>query len=306
MQNENEIPVVLIAGPTASGKSALAASLARAFDGVIVNADAMQVYAPLRVLTARPSAAEEEQLPHRLYGHVAASEAYSVARWLQDAGALLASDRMPIFVGGTGLYFRAMEKGIAEIPEPDPKVRAYYRGKKAWALYEELERRAPAEAARLLPTDSQRLSRALEVLESSGHPLGYYYEQAAGQALLNGRRVIRIYLEPERELLYSRINARFSQMLKAGALEEVAALVAQGLSAELPVMRAIGVPELAAFLAGTSPIEAAERLAAQNTRHYAKRQMTWARSNMIAWEFKIAQFSEKEQAEIFAFIRKKG
>jgi tRNA dimethylallyltransferase len=306
MQNENEIPVVLIAGPTASGKSALALALAREFNGVIVNADAMQVYAPLRVLTARPSVEDEAQAPHRLYGHVAGSEAYSVGRWLKDAETQLASDQMPIFVGGTGLYFRGLEKGIAEIPEPDPKVRAYYRNKRAWALHEELERRAPEEAARLLPTDSQRLARALEVLESSGHPLGYYYEKAQGEALLNGRRVIRIYLEPERELLYSRINARFSQMLKAGALEEVSALVAQGLDAELPVMKAIGVPELAAFLAVNSPIEEAERLSAQNTRHYAKRQMTWARSNMIAWEFQFAQFSEKEQAEIFAFIRKKG
>ena len=306
MQNENEIPVVLIAGPTASGKSALATALAREFDGVIVNADAMQVYEPLRVLTARPSVEDEAQAPHRLYGHVAGAEAYSVGRYLKDAAVELSGDRMPIFVGGTGLYFRSMEKGIAEIPEPDPKVRAYYRNKRAWALHEELERRALEEAARLLPTDSQRLARALEVLESSGHPLGYYYEKAQGEALLNGRRVIRIYLEPERELLYSRINARFSQMLKAGALDEVSALLAQGLDAELPVMKAIGVPELAAFLAGNTSIEEAERLSAQNTRHYAKRQMTWARSNMIAWEFQIAQFSEKERAKIFAFIRKKG
>ncbi|MDP4823794.1 MAG: tRNA (adenosine(37)-N6)-dimethylallyltransferase MiaA [Aestuariivirgaceae bacterium] len=294
---------MLIAGPTASGKSALALALAREFNGVIVNADAMQVYEPLRVLTARPSVEDEAQAPHRLYGHVAA---YSVGRYLKDAAVELASDKMPIFVGGTGLYFRSMEKGIAEIPEPDPQVRAYYRNKRAWALHEELERRAPEEAARLLPTDSQRLARALEVLESSGHTLGHYYEQAQGEALLNGRRVTRIYLEPERELLYSRINARFSQMLKAGALEEVVGLMNRGLDAELPVMKAIGVPELAAYAAGSTSIEEAERLSTQNTRHYAKRQMTWARSNMIAWEFRIEQFSEKERAEIFAFIRGGG
>lgn len=305
MRREDD-PVVLIAGPTASGKSALAAEIAREFSGTIINADAMQVYAGLSVITARPSEAEMAGLPHRLYGHVPPREAHSVARWLKEAEAEMAKSGLPILIGGTGLYFMALEQGLAQIPEPDPAIRAHYRAMDAASLHAELQGRAPDEAARLRPSDTQRLSRALEVLQSTGRSLGDWQREAAGSAPLKGRRVIRIYLEPERERLYGRINARFRQMLEMGAMAEVEALLALKLDPALPVMKAIGVPELAGVLAGSLSLEAAEASAQQATRHYAKRQMTWARRNMMSWEFRIAQFSESERAEIFTFIRKKG
>lgn len=306
MQREVK-PVVLIAGPTASGKSALALEIARAFGGTVINADSMQVYGGLRILTARPSEDEERLVPHQLYGHVQPSEAYSVARWLKDAREVLAhTEGLPIFVGGTGLYFLAAQQGIAEVPEPDPAIRSHYRSMAAEALHEELSVRAPAEAARLRPSDRQRLSRALEVLESTGRPLGDFHAQAQAGALFHGMRMIRIYLEPERSQLYTNINSRFAKMLAAGALAEVAGLARLGLALELPAMKAHGVPELLAQLSGQLSPQEAETRACLNTRHYAKRQMTWARRNMISWEFHIAQFSEKERADIFAFIRKKG
>lgn len=299
--------IVLIAGPTASGKSALALDLAREFGGLVVNADAMQVYSGLRVLTARPGDEDIAQAPHALYGHVPPSQAYSVAGWLRDMRALLAREARPlVIVGGTGLYFMAAEQGLADVPEPDPAVRSHYRAMDAASLYAELQARAPEEAARLRPGDTQRLSRALEVLESTGRTLSDFQREAGAQALLQGRRVVRIYLEPPREALYARINARFSAMLAQGAMGEAEALLALGLAPELPAMKAIGLPELSRVIAGQWGLDAAERAAKQATRHYAKRQMTWARRNMISWEFRITQYSESERGEIFAFIRKRG
>ena len=303
----DEKPIVLIAGPTASGKSALGLAIAREFGGVVVNADAMQVYDHLRILTARPSEQDMQAIEHALYGHIAPSQAYSVASWVKDMRQFLAHEsRMPVIVGGTGLYFMAAEQGLADVPEPAADIRSHYRAMTADGLYQELLARAPDEAQRLRPSDQQRLSRALEVLESTGKSLGSFQRAAHENALLKGRCVIRIYLEPERETLYQRINMRFSQMLAEGGLEEARSLLAMGLAGQLPAMKAIGVPELAAYFAGNISLEAAEVAAQQATRHYAKRQMTWARRNMISWEFHIAQFSESILQEIFAFIRKKG
>ena len=306
MQFEDQ-PVVLIAGPTASGKSALALAIAHEFAGQVINADAMQVYDVLQVLSARPSVPDMQGLPHVLYGHVPPAEAYSVAGWVKDIRKILAQQGpMPVIVGGTGLYFMAAEQGLAEVPEPDPAIRAHYRQRSAESLYEELLKRDAAEAERLRPSDTQRLSRALEVLESTGRSLGDFQREAHAHALLKGRRVIRIYLEPPRDQLYSRINMRFSQMLTQGGMEEAQELLKLGLDPQLPAMKAIGVPELASYFAGNMRLEEVENAAQQATRHYAKRQMTWARRNMIAWEFHIAQFSESISREIFAFIRNKG
>jgi len=281
--------VVLIAGPTASGKSALALRLAERLGGVIVNADSMQVYRDLRMITARPTAAEEARVPHRLYGHVDAAVNYSVGHYVADAAAALAAarrdGRAAIVVGGTGLYFKALTAGLAAVPPIPPDIRADVRARLvrhgAPALHAELARRDPAAAARLSPNDRTRVSRALEVVEATGRPLADWHSD--GLPPLVGRSAARLFIAPDRATLYARIDARFDTMIAAGALDEARALAARGLDPLLPAMKAHGIPWLIRHLAGEITLDEAARQAKLDTRHYAKRQFTWFRHQLGNW-----------------------
>ena len=283
---------LLIAGPTASGKSAVALALATKFGATIVNADSMQVYRDLRVLTARPSAIEETQAPHELFGCVDGGVNFSAGRWLVDAettaSRVFARGEPVIFVGGTGLYFRALTQGFSEIPAVPEEVRARVRADAepfdSAQLHAQLAARDAATAARLRPTDRQRILRALEVLTTTGRPLASFHG-ARGAPLLERDQWAALFLAPDREALNRAIDQRFDAMLKAGALEEVAALAARGLDPALPVMRAHGVPHLIAQLKGDLSAEEAASRSALDTRRYAKRQFTWARHQMadFAW-----------------------
>lgn len=271
-------PALLIAGPTASGKSALALKLARERDGVIINADALQVYRELRILSARPTDEELHEAPHRLYGHVSGLDSYSVAHWLADARreieAAWTAGKLPIIVGGTGLYFMALERGLAEVPPISPDIREKWRSFEG-DLHGELLRRDRAGAKALKPNDRQRLSRALEVIEGTGYPLSHWQAAAQAQAFLRDAAVERHLVDVPREELYNRAEHRFDQMMAAGALEEVRPLIKYG--SVLPMMRAIGVPELTRHLRGEIPLQEAVVLAKTATRHYIKRQLTWWR-----------------------------
>ncbi len=278
---------ILITGPTASGKSALAVRLAAAHGGVVVNADSMQVYDTLNVLTARPQPEDMGGIEHRLYGHVPAASAYSTGDWLREAADVVAELRwrkkLPVFVGGTGLYFRALTGGLSDMPAiPDDvreRMRARLAAEGAEALHRELAGRDPDVAARLMPGDGQRIVRALEVLETTGRSISAF-QATAGQALIDPGRAEKIVVLPDRAVLAARIDRRFAEMLESGAVEEVRALLALDLSPAMPAMKAIGVPQIAAMLAGgMSKAEVVERGAAA-TRQYAKRQMTWFRNQL--------------------------
>ncbi len=281
------IGALLIAGPTASDKSAVALALAKRFGATIVNADSMQVYRDLRVLTARPSEAEEREAPHRLFGAIDGAENFSVGRWLARAKDILAENgrrSAPIlFVGGTGLYFRALTLGLSDIPHvPEPvraTVRAQAEGLETQILHARLAERDPLTAARLRPSDRQRVLRALEVVAATGRPLVEFQGAREAPALPAGEWA-GLFLAPEREALNARIAARFAAMLREGALEEAAALMRRALDPTLPVMRAHGVPHLIAHLRGELSLDEAAELAVRDTRRYAKRQFTWARHQM--------------------------
>jgi len=280
---------VLIAGPTASGKSALAMALAERTGGTIVNADSMQVYGDLRIITARPTPAEEARVPHRLYGHVDAAVNFSVGQYLADARATLdevrRSGRLAIFVGGTGLYFKALTAGLAAVPPIPPDIRDSVRARLAQhgapALHAELQTRDPAAAARLSPNDRTRVSRALEVVAATGRPLADWH--AEGLPALIGPDAPRAFIAPERAALYARIDARFSAMVAAGTLDEVRQLAARKLDPLLPAMKAHGVPWLIRHLAGEITLDEAAYRARLDTRHYAKRQFTWFRHQLGDW-----------------------
>lgn len=283
--------IVLIAGPTASGKSALALALAERLGSVIVNADSMQVYSELRVLTARPTAEEEAHAPHRLFGSVSGATAFSSGQWLAAATGeiadALAAGRPAIVVGGTGLYFKALLQGLAPVPEIPAEVRARWRGAAAQRapaeLHEMLRLRDPETAARLRPTDPQRIIRALEVFETTGRPLAELQSEVGGPALPALSVATRIALVPDRGWLTERIARRARQMLTEGGIEEAKSLIALGLPAERPVMKAIGVAEIGTLLAGQALIEDVEAAIVRSTRHYAKRQATWIRGQMRDW-----------------------
>jgi len=278
---------ILIAGPTASGKSALALELARKADGVVINADSMQVYDALHVLTARPSFEEMDGVPHFLYGHVAASQKYSVGAWCQDVRAILTDPSMEartvICVGGTGLYFRALTDGLSAMPDIPNAIRDHWREALkqtgAEALHAELKSRDPKSADILNANDSQRIVRALEVFEASGQSIRDFQDKS-GTALIDTVKAHKIVLTPDRAKLKARINQRFEKMMETGAVEEVRGLLSMGLSPDLPAMKAIGVREISALLSGAmSRAQAVER-ASIATRQYAKRQMTWFRNQL--------------------------
>jgi len=283
---------VLIAGPTASGKSALALAMAEVAGGVVINTDSMQVYRDLRVITARPTPAEEARVPHRLYGHVDAAVNFSAGSWVSDAAAALsearAQNRLPIFTGGSGLYFKALTRGLSAVP-PIPVgirdgVRARLERNGVEALHAELERRDPAAAERLKPRDRTRIARALEVVEATGRSLTDWHRDGLPPLLPPGT-FSALFLAPEREQLYARIDARFEAMLAAGALQEVASLGARRLDPLLPAMKAHGVPALLAHLNGEMTLEAAAEIGRADTRHYAKRQFTWFRHQLPEFEW---------------------
>jgi tRNA dimethylallyltransferase len=283
---------ILIAGPTASGKSAAALALAEDLRGAIINADSMQVYRELAVLTARPSAADLGRAPHRLYGTVPAAETYSVGAWLEHAvhaiGEAELEERVPILVGGTGLYFKALLEGLAPVPDIPAEIRKVWRAKAetlgAEALHRELAARDPTIAARLKPSDTQRLVRALEVIDATGVSLIEWQGEAVPPRL-SPDSVVKLVIAPEREPLYAAIDARFDAMLAQGAVEEVRALLAQRLDPGLPAMCAHGVRELQAYLAGAATLDEAAAKAKTESRRYAKRQMTWLKRFMQDWDW---------------------
>jgi len=279
---------VLIAGPTASGKSALALGLAGEIGGTIINADSMQVYRDLRVITARPTEEEEASVPHRLYGHVDATENYSVGRWLADVRPVLdevrAARRVPILVGGTGLYFKALTQGLSSVPPIAEDIRANVRARMEAegpaVLHAELSRRDPS--TQLKPGDRTRIARALEVLEATGRPLSQWHRDGL-PPLLDPARAVKVFLAPERPELRGRIDTRFDAMLSAGALDEVRALSRRKLDPLLPAMKAHGVPWLIRHLNGEISLAEAAEAAKSDTRRYTKRQFTWVRHQLPDW-----------------------
>jgi tRNA dimethylallyltransferase len=292
---------LLIAGPTASGKSAAALAVAKKFDATIVNADSMQVYRDLRILTARPTPDEERLGPHRLFGAVDGAINFSVGRWAGAAREVLAEigERPAIFVGGTGLYFRALTDGLSDIPAVPEAVRAEIRdkaeGRATAELHEELHTRDPETAARLKPSDRQRILRALEVMASTGRPLVSFLGARAAPVLAPGTWA-GIYLAPDRAELGRHIDARFDAMLARGALDEVATLMQRRLDPALPVMRAHGVPHLIAHLEGRLTLKEAAKRSKLDTRHYAKRQFTWARHQLAGFRWVAPEEAADEGA----------
>ncbi|WP_249779851.1 tRNA (adenosine(37)-N6)-dimethylallyltransferase MiaA [Bradyrhizobium sediminis] len=292
MNSPDDSKAVLIAGPTASGKSALALELAQKTGGVVINADSMQVYRDLRILTARPTPEEEAQVPHRLYGHVDAAVNFSAGAWVADAAKVLAElraqNRLPIFVGGTGLYFKALTSGLSAVPpipaEIRDSVRARLERDGVEALHAELARHDPASAERLKPRDRTRIARALEVVEATSRSLTDWHRDSLPPLLPPGQ-FRALFLAPDRDQLYARIDARFDAMLKSGALEEVAALAARHLDPLLPAMKAHGVPALIRHLAGEISLEEAAVIGRADTRHYAKRQFTWFRHQLPEFQW---------------------
>jgi len=289
---QESIKPVLIAGPTASGKSALALELAQRLDALIINTDSMQVYRDLRVITARPTSEEEARAPHRLYGHVDAAVNFSAGAWVADAAAVLAEaraqNRLPIFIGGSGLYFKALTRGLSAVPPIAAGIREAVRARLerdgVEALHAELTQRDPASAERLKPRDRARIARALEVVEATGRSLTDWHRDGLPPLLPPGQ-FRALFLAPDRDTLYARIDARFDAMLAAGALEEVAQLAARQLDPLLPAMKAHGVPALLAHLKGEITEEEAAEIGRADTRHYAKRQFTWFRHQLPEFEW---------------------
>ena len=277
---------ILIAGPTASGKSALGLRIARAFGGTVINTDSMQVYADLRVLSARPTREEEALAPHRLYGSVDGAVNFSVGHFQRQAAAILSEPEagaLPIFVGGTGLYFRSLDEGISDLPAVPEAIRAKVRaeadGQPTEVLHTALALRDPESARRLRPSDRMRVMRALEIFEATGRSIGSFHE-AREPGPLAGKPLLKIFLAADRAELRQRIDARFVTMMDQGALDEVAALRERRLDPLLPVMRAHGVPGLIAYLDGTISRDEAVQRGQGDTRRYAKRQFTWFRHQM--------------------------
>jgi tRNA dimethylallyltransferase len=302
-------PAVIVAGPTASGKSALALALAEEQGGTIINADSLQCYRDLRLLTARPDAAAEARAPHRLYGFLDAADPGSAGRWrisaLAEIAAAAAARRLPIVVGGTGLYLRALTQGLAPIPEIPDRVRrearALVQAEGEAAFRRRLARLDPAAAERLAPGDAQRLVRAYEVVCATGRPIGWWRGQPHGRP---AARFVTILLMPPREALYAACNARFLAMLEKGGLDEAAALSNRRLDPGLPAMKAAGLPELFAHLRGAVGLGEAIAAGQRATRRYAKRQMTWFRRQLCLDMVVGEQFSERIMPDVRQFINR--
>ncbi|MBS0240108.1 MAG: tRNA (adenosine(37)-N6)-dimethylallyltransferase MiaA [Proteobacteria bacterium] len=307
---KTDLRPILIAGPTASGKSALAMAIAERCGGEIINADSMQVYRELRILTARPPLEDEARVPHALYGFVPASEAYSAGRFVRDAAAAMAKaqsgGRRPVIVGGTGLYFKALLEGLSPIPDIGPEVRAYWRGEGdrqgAGALHDELAARDPLMASRLAPTDLQRIVRALEVIDQTGRSLADW-QSLRGEPVIAEADAACLLVSGDRAELHARADARFERMMREGALDEVRALSLLQLDADLPAMRAIGVRPLLRLIAGEATVEQALEEAKAETRQYIKRQETWLKRHMISWKSVETKETESYLRDIFAFIQ---
>ena len=307
--SKNNYKALIIAGPTASGKSSLALDIAEKYPSTIINADSQQVYKELLILSARPTPEDEARYPHKLFGVLPASEVCSAGRWLEMAKPeieqALADGRIPLLVGGTGLYLKALTEGLSPIPEVDPDIRS-----KARALWSEvgegefiakLAEIDPPSAANIAPTDSQRLIRAYEVTLSSGRAFSEWREEPR-EVVFPDIEFATVQLLPERETLYAAINARFDKMIHMGALDEVKNLLKLGLAADLPAMKALGVPELAAHIRGEMSLAEALEKAKTASRNYAKRQLTWARHQMGDGVLAVAQYSESSRGKIFSFI----
>lgn len=298
---------MLVAGPTASGKSALALDLAERFGGVVINADAMQVYREMRVLTARPDAAAEARAPHRLYGFLPVTEAFSAARWRERAiveiRAAQALGKLPIVVGGTGLYLKALIDGLSPIPDIPEEIRARIRRRVAHigaeAFHAEFAAKDPAMAARLRPSDPQRLARAAEVLEATGTSLAEWQGRASAE---EGFRFQSLLLLPPRPVLHAACDARFRAMVKSGAIEEAQSMRTLDLDSTLPATRAVGLRELIRHLDGDIGLEVAINLAQAATRQYAKRQITWFRNQLPDPIAFFEQYSERVRQESFSKI----
>jgi tRNA dimethylallyltransferase len=287
MSPNSDKSLLLIGGPTASGKSALALDLAVAFGGVVINADSMQVYRDLRILTARPDADAESRAPHALYGVMDGAERCSVAHWrslaLKEIARATDQGLLPILVGGSGLYFRGLAKGLAPVPSIPTDIRVSAKNLMAELGNEQfharLAERDPEMAARLGPGNTQRLIRAYEVLDATGRSLADWQAQA-GQGYAGP--IVTLIVDPPREALYAACDTRVPAMIEAGAEREVASLLARNLDASLPIMKALGVREISDFLSGKVTIEQTIGAIAQATRRYAKRQVTWFRNQMVA------------------------
>lgn len=304
---ESRPRVALIAGPTASGKSALALRLAQAANGTVINADASQVYADLQILSARPSREEMGDIPHRLFGHIDGAEACTAARWAAEAreeiGQAHEEGRLPILVGGTGLYLRTLLDGIAPVPDIDPAIRSAVRAMPVADAHAALLSEDPAAAARLAPADSIRVARALEVVRSTSQPLAYWQRQKVG-GIGEQIRLSPLILLPPRDWLIARCDQRFEQMVEGGAVTEVEVLLARNLSPDLPVMRAIGVPEIAGWLAGDIDRETMMDRGRIATRQYAKRQYTWfSRQPPASWPKETHHFHDNLASEIVIKLR---
>ena len=303
--NSESDPILIVGGPTASGKSALALDLALRLRGVVINADSMQVYKELRILSARPTLADEERVPHRLYGTLPARERCSAGRWCDMALAEIADARtqqlLPILVGGTGLYFRSLLRGLAPVPPVPQGIRDAASGLHAEVGAVEFHRllavRDPDGAARIHPANTQRMLRAYEVFEATGKSLGDWQNERAGEAGYTGK-VAALVLEPPREVLYAACDARSEFMAAAGGIEEAAALLTLELDPALPIMKALGVREFAAFLGGDATRDEAVENLRLATRHYAKRQTTWFRHQMAGAKRVSARYNGAQDENI--------
>ncbi|WP_277971113.1 tRNA (adenosine(37)-N6)-dimethylallyltransferase MiaA [Sphingomonas echinoides] len=305
--NTNNLPMLaLIAGPTASGKSALAMAVAERHDGIVINADSAQVYRDLRVLTARPSPADEARVPHRLFGYIDGAESCSAARWAKDAAAEIATvhaaGKLPVLVGGTGLYLRTLLDGIAPVPEIDPAIRAEVRALPVAAAHAELAALDPAAAGRLAAADTTRVARALEVVRSTGRTLSAWQAERKGGIAAKVAQAAVVLL-PDREWLLQKCDARATAMFDEGAVDEVRTLLARDdLPADATIRRAIGVPEVAALLVGDSTRAQALEAVRLATRQYAKRQFTWFRNQPPKSWLRITESEKTDTASIIDTI----
>jgi tRNA dimethylallyltransferase len=309
MTSDHRHRPILIAGPTASGKSALGLALAERLGGVVINADSMQVYVDVPILSAQPTMAERRGVPHRLYGHVPAAEAYSAARFAREAAAEIAraheAGLRPIIVGGTGLYFMALTEGLSPIPGIATAVRAHWRGEAqrlgAGELHAALMACDPLTGARLNPADLQRVTRALEVFHGTGRSLAQWQAEP-GVPVVRAEDCSKLVLMADREALGARCDRRFDLMIEMGALEEARRFAAVGIEDALPVWGALGLRQLVAVEAGEMTFEAAVTASKLVTRQFLKRQQTWFKRSMISWNSVQMEYSERNDAENLSFV----